>query len=77
MYTVQVDDDLSVEDSDERTFQTRVNAIKAAKTLSRNTWRPVQVSDDNDVERLEYRDGELAYYEYDVRRRRRMKRKKK
>lgn len=69
MYIVEIQDD---ESSRTRThFGTRAEAVRAARELSENTFRPVKVLNAGRWERLTYRRGELLEGLYVTRDRRR------
>lgn len=76
MFTVQVEASRTQDAPEAREFQKRSAAIDAAKTMSNRTWRPVRVADAKEIERMEYRGGELSHYEYDLRRKSRLARGK-
>ncbi len=47
--------------------ESRKEAIKLARDLSQSSYHQVVVEDDNDSERLTYKNGDLTKYWYDTR----------
>lgn len=64
MYTVYAGEDA-------QEYQTRKEAIDAAKELSDGQHRPVEIQDESGRESMTYRHGSLEYYVYETRDRRR------
>ncbi|MEZ4269418.1 MAG: hypothetical protein R3F39_23915 [Myxococcota bacterium] len=51
-----------------QTFETRIQAIAAAKDLSNDNRGVVSITDESRRERMTYQGGELISYDYETRR---------
>jgi len=61
LYTLQFKEE-------EKEFESRREAIEAAKEMTDTSSHRAEISDELGVESLVYRYGEMEYYEYDTRR---------